>query len=152
MFPRAPFVFSRDHTLPRNLFLTGCVSLGITGLSIISGSSALAADEYYIVRDASTKQCAIVDSPPTMTKLVLLDNGKVYSDRSEAERVMASLPCTVPRSASAPASASPVTVRTERRGTSVKVRSKPSLPASPEPQQARSASPVLNWLQRLSLF
>ena len=64
----------------------GWHSLGAIGLLFIAGSSALAADEYYIVQDASTKQCAIVDSPPTTTKLVLLDNGKLYVDRNEAER------------------------------------------------------------------
>jgi hypothetical protein len=151
MFPAASLIFSSDHT-PGDHFFTRCVSLGIAGLLLVAGSSASAADEYYIVRDAATKRCAIVDSPPTTTELVLLDNGKLYTDRAEAERVMASLPCTVARSASAPARASPRTVRTEKPGGSVKARSRPAPPASPEPKQARSASPVLDWLQRLSIF
>jgi hypothetical protein len=64
-----------------------------------------AADEYYIAQDVSTKQCTIVESPPATTELVLLDNGNVFFDRNEAERVLASLSfCT---SRTAPAVASP---------------------------------------------
>jgi hypothetical protein len=151
MLPTAPLILSCDRT-PGDLLRSSCASLGIAGLLLIAGSSASAADEYYIVRDAATKRCAIVDSPPTTTELILLDNGKLHTDRSEAERVMASLPCTAARSASAPARATPNTARAEKRGGSVKARSRPAVSASPEPKHARSASPVLNWLQRLSIF
>jgi hypothetical protein len=111
----------------------------------------LAADEYYIVQDTSTKQCAIVDSPPTTTKLVLLDNGELYVDRNEAERVIASLACNVPREASASAATRPNAVRTEGAG-SVKTRSRASMPTGPQPKPAQLLAPVLSSREQLSPF
>jgi hypothetical protein len=145
-------VLSFGHMLPTDLSRTTWQRLGFIGLVFISGSSALAADEYYIVQDVSTKQCAVVDSPPTTTKLVLLDSGKLYVDRNEAERVMASLACTGPRSASASAGTRPNAVRAEGRAGSVKTRSRTSMPASPEPKPARSDAPVLSSREQLSPF
>jgi hypothetical protein len=152
MPPRSALIFSFGHMPPTDFSRTSWQSLGVIGLLLISGSSALAADEYYIVQDASTKQCAIVDSPPTTTKLVLLDNGKLYSDRNEAARAMASLACTVSRSASASTGTGPDAVRTAGRAGSVKIRSRDPMPAGPEPKPARSLAPLLNWRDQLSPF
>jgi hypothetical protein len=41
--------------------------------------------EYYVVRDATTKKCTIVDKKPTTTTVV--DNG-VFKTRTEAETGM----------------------------------------------------------------
>src|SRR5215217_1267306 len=73
-----------------------------------SASLALAAaEEYYIDQDNSTKQCIIVESPPATTELVLLENGQVFFDRSEAERVLSSLSLCTLKTVSARASPEP---------------------------------------------
>jgi hypothetical protein len=51
-------------------------------------SPAFAADEYYIVRDASTKKCTIVDKKPTTTTVTVVGDGKVFKTRTEAETGM----------------------------------------------------------------
>jgi hypothetical protein len=61
-------------------------------LSILLGlSTGAAAGEYYIVQDASTRQCSIVEVPPTTTQFVLLEKGKVFSDRDEAKAAVSSI-------------------------------------------------------------
>jgi len=50
---------------------------------------ALAADEYYVVRDNSTKKCMVVDKKPTTsTTTVVSECGKVYTTKTEAEGAM----------------------------------------------------------------
>ena len=48
------------------------------------------ATEYYVVQDASTKKCTIVDKKPTTTTTVVVGNG-VYKTRTEAETGMKSV-------------------------------------------------------------
>jgi hypothetical protein len=61
-------------------------------LSILLGlATGASAGEYYIVQDASTRQCNIVEIPPTTTQFVLLEKGKVFSERDEAKAVAGSL-------------------------------------------------------------
>jgi hypothetical protein len=43
--------------------------------------------EYYVVRDASTKKCTVVDTKPTTTTLTVVDNG-TFKTRTEAESGM----------------------------------------------------------------
>lgn len=43
--------------------------------------------EFYVVQDASTKKCTIVDKKPTTTTTVVVGNG-VYKTRTEAEAGM----------------------------------------------------------------
>jgi hypothetical protein len=43
--------------------------------------------EYYVVRDASTKKCTIVDKKPTATTTTVVDNG-VFKTKTEAETGM----------------------------------------------------------------
>jgi hypothetical protein len=43
--------------------------------------------EYYVVRDASTKKCTIVDKRPTTTTTTVVDNG-TFKTRTEAETGM----------------------------------------------------------------
>jgi hypothetical protein len=52
---------------------------------------ALAADEFYIVRDTTTKKCTIVDKKPTTTTTTVVGDGKVYKTRTEAETSMKSV-------------------------------------------------------------
>jgi hypothetical protein len=60
-----------------------CV-LGVLSLLLGSATGA-AAGEYYIVQDTSTRQCSIVEIPPTTTQFVVLEKGKVFSNRDEAK-------------------------------------------------------------------
>jgi hypothetical protein len=48
---------------------------------------ALAADEYYVVQDAKTKKCTVVDKKPTTTETVVVGNG-MYKTRTEADTGM----------------------------------------------------------------
>jgi hypothetical protein len=48
--------------------------------------TAVAASEYYVVRDATTKKCTIVDKKPTTTTTIV-DNG-TFKTRTEAETGM----------------------------------------------------------------
>jgi hypothetical protein len=43
--------------------------------------------EYYVVRDATTKKCTIVDSKPTTTTTTVVDNG-IFKSKTEAETGM----------------------------------------------------------------
>ena len=46
---------------------------------------ALPADEFYVVRDSSTKKCMVVDKkPPTTTTTVVSDNGKTYMTNTQS--------------------------------------------------------------------
>ena len=48
---------------------------------------ALAADEFYVVRDTTTKKCMIVDKKPTVTTTTIVGDS-VYKTRTEAETGM----------------------------------------------------------------
>lgn len=48
------------------------------------------ATEYYVVRDATTKKCTIVDKRPTTTTTTIVDNG-TFKTRTEAESGMKSM-------------------------------------------------------------
>jgi uncharacterized protein with FMN-binding domain len=53
-------------------------------------SPALAADEFYVVQDAKTKKCTVVDKKPTTTETTVVGNG-VYKTKVEAETGMKSV-------------------------------------------------------------
>ncbi|MET3841981.1 hypothetical protein [Bradyrhizobium sp. OAE829] len=46
--------------------------------------------EFYVVRDATTKKCTIVDKKPTTTTTTIVDNG-TFKTRTEAETGMKSI-------------------------------------------------------------
>ena len=48
---------------------------------------AQTATEYYVVRDASTKKCTVVDKKPTSTTTTVVDNG-TFKTKTEAETGM----------------------------------------------------------------
>jgi hypothetical protein len=74
-------------------------------LLLISWTATAAAGEYYIAQDARTRQCTIVESPPTTTEVVLLESGRVFVNRDEAQKVAGSLSSCSSKAASAIASA-----------------------------------------------
>jgi hypothetical protein len=49
------------------------------------GTQAASAAEFYIVRDATTKRCTIVDSKPTTTTTTTVVGDGVYKTKVEAE-------------------------------------------------------------------
>jgi hypothetical protein len=60
-----------------------------TALAAFAVTSAFAqtTSEFYVVRDATTKKCTIVDKRPTTTTTTVVDNG-VFKTRTEAETGM----------------------------------------------------------------
>ena len=52
----------------------------------VVAETAIAA-EFYVVRDATTKKCTIVDTKPTTTTTTVVDNG-TFKTRTEAETGM----------------------------------------------------------------
>ena len=111
-----------------------------------SASLALAsAEEYYIAQDISTKQCIIVESPPATAELVLLENGQVFFDRSEAERVLTSLSLCTLKTVSARASPEPRKAERSEKNIQTKARtstSKSSTRAATKSEDAGSQSPL----------
>ena len=62
------------------------LSATIVGFAATS-AFAQTATEYYVVRDATTKKCTIVDKKPTTTTTTVVDNG-IFKTRTEAETGM----------------------------------------------------------------
>lgn len=63
--------------------------LFVGALAFAAGSFAQSASaaEFYVVRDATTKKCTIVDTKPTTTTTTIVDNG-TFKTRTEAETGM----------------------------------------------------------------
>jgi hypothetical protein len=60
----------------------------ITALALAIGivSPALAADEFWIVMNPTTKECTVVEQKPTSTTTVrVMGDGRVYKSRTEAQ-------------------------------------------------------------------
>ncbi len=54
--------------------------------SVLVAQTANAA-EYYVVRDATTKKCTVVDAKPTTTTTTIVDHG-TFKTKTEAESGM----------------------------------------------------------------
>ena len=68
-----------------------CFTKALIGAMLVAAfiTPALAADEFYVVRDSTTKKCMIVDKKPaTSTTTVVNEGGKVYTTKTEAESAM----------------------------------------------------------------
>lgn len=63
--------------------LAGAFAVAFAG----SAFAQMAATEYYVVRDATTKKCTIVDKKPTTTTTTVVDNG-IFKTKTEAETGM----------------------------------------------------------------
>jgi len=66
----------------KKVLMIGALAFAATGIA----QSAQAA-EYYVVRDATTKKCTVVESKPTSTTTTIVDNG-IYKTKTEAEAGM----------------------------------------------------------------
>ncbi|WP_050421480.1 hypothetical protein [Bradyrhizobium tropiciagri] len=56
----------------------------VCGALAAFGAQAANATEFYIVRDAATKKCTVVDTKPTPTTTTVVGDG-VYKTKTEAE-------------------------------------------------------------------
>jgi hypothetical protein len=65
-------------------FLLSSAIVAFTATSAFA--QATVSSEYYVVRDATTKKCTIVDKKPTTTTTIV-DNG-IFKTRTEAETGM----------------------------------------------------------------
>jgi len=66
----------------KKLLMIGALAFAATTVA----NSAMAA-EFYVVRDATTKKCTVVDTKPTTTTTTIVDNG-IYKTKTEAETGM----------------------------------------------------------------
>jgi N-methylhydantoinase A/oxoprolinase/acetone carboxylase beta subunit len=66
----------------KKLLMIGALAFAATTVA----NSAMAA-EFYVVRDATTKKCTVVDTKPTTTTTTIVDNG-TYKTKTEAETGM----------------------------------------------------------------
>jgi hypothetical protein len=79
--PRGSFPVETPGRIPMKAFIAGAALCAFV-------LPALAADEYYVVQDATTKKCTIVDKKPTTTTTTIVGDGKVFKTRTEAEAGM----------------------------------------------------------------
>ncbi|HEU0082787.1 MAG TPA: hypothetical protein VFQ87_07925 [Bradyrhizobium sp.] len=63
---------------------------GAVAAFAITSALAQPATGFYVVRDATTKKCTIVDQKPTTTTTTVVGDG-VYKTRTEAETGMKSI-------------------------------------------------------------
>ena len=61
--------------------------IGALAFAASSIAQTASAQEVYIVRDATTKKCTIVDTKPTTTTTTIVENG-TFKTRTEAETSM----------------------------------------------------------------
>jgi hypothetical protein len=59
-------------------------ALAFAASAVADGASAA---EFYVVRDATTKKCTVVDTKPTTTTTTIVDNG-TFKTKTEAETGM----------------------------------------------------------------
>ena len=69
----------------KQIILAGGLALAMT-----SAAYAQTATEWYVVQDASTKKCTVVDKKPTATTTTVVSNG-VFKTKTEAETGMKSI-------------------------------------------------------------
>src|SRR6476620_3106389 len=71
----------KEDTL-KKLLIVGALAFAATGIA-----QTASAAEFYVVRDATTKKCTVVESKPTTTTTTIVDNG-TFKTKEEAEACM----------------------------------------------------------------
>ena len=61
--------------------------IGVLAFAATTVANSAMAAEFYVVRDATTKKCTVVDTKPTTTTTTIVDNG-TYKTKTEAETGM----------------------------------------------------------------
>ena len=79
-----PGAYTLEETMKRFLIVGAVSAFAVTSVF------AQTATEYYVVRDATTKKCTIVDQKPTTTTTTVVGDG-VYKTKTEAETGMKSI-------------------------------------------------------------
>jgi hypothetical protein len=64
--------------------------VGALSAFAVTSVFAQTATQYYVVRDATTKKCTVVDQKPTTTTTTVVGDG-VYKTKTEAETGMKSI-------------------------------------------------------------
>jgi hypothetical protein len=64
--------------------------VGAVSAFAVTSVYAQTATEYYVVRDASTKKCTVVDKKPTATTTTVVDS-RAFKTKTEAETGMKSI-------------------------------------------------------------
>jgi hypothetical protein len=80
-------VVSPHYRKPKEDTLKKILFVGALAFAAGSFAQSASAAEYYVVRDATTKKCTVVDTKPTSTTTTVVDNG-VYKTKTEAETGM----------------------------------------------------------------
>jgi hypothetical protein len=66
----------------KKILMIGAMAFAVTAVA----ETAVAA-EFYVVRDATTKKCTVVETKPTTTTTTIVDNG-TFKTKTEAETGM----------------------------------------------------------------
>ena len=61
--------------------------IGAVAVAASAFAGTAVAAEFYVVRDATTKKCTVVDTKPTTTTTTVVDNG-TFKTKTEAETSM----------------------------------------------------------------
>lgn len=80
-------IYSPHHRKPMEETLKKILMVGALAFAATSIAQTASAQEVYVVRDATTKKCTIVDTKPTTTTTTIVDGG-TFKTRTEAETSM----------------------------------------------------------------
>jgi len=72
---------------PEENILKKFLMIGALAFTAMTVAETAMAAEFYVVRDATTKKCTVVETKPTSTTTVVVDNG-IYKTKTEAETGM----------------------------------------------------------------
>jgi hypothetical protein len=75
------------HAKPEEDALKKFLMIGALVFAASAVAETAVAAEFYVVRDATTRKCTIVDSKPTTTTTTIVDNG-TFKTKTEAETGM----------------------------------------------------------------
>ena len=75
---------------PEEDILKKFLMIGALAFAATTVAQTAMAAEFYVVRDATTKKCTVVESKPTSTTTTVVDNG-IYKTKTEAETGMKSI-------------------------------------------------------------
>ena len=66
----------------KKILMIGALAFAASAVAQSAGAA-----EFYVVRDATTKKCTVVDSKPTTSTTTIVDNG-TFKTKTEAETGM----------------------------------------------------------------
>ena len=85
--PVLPRVADGIAKKPEEDTLKKFLMIGALAFAATTVAQTAMAAEFYVVRDATTKKCTVVESKPTSTTTTVVDNG-IYKTKTEAETGM----------------------------------------------------------------